>query len=370
MFLWNNLSRSETSQKFQTNLVNFVTNFANFFLQKNIYFESKNHPKTKRLKNLKFCELCEKYFVNSVLQKLVPFRKTNSVNLQIRNPNLVTRNNKQMQNYTEFNFKIQPLEPWNEILMAELIEIGFDSFTEELEGILAYIPTDLVNEENFKTLEIFNNENVKISYTFQEMPNINWNEEWEKNFSPINVEDKVLIRAEFHEPNPAMEEIIIQPKMSFGTGHHPTTHLMIQQMLEMDFTDKKVLDMGCGTSVLAIYAKMKGAKDVLAIDIDEWSIENSKENAERNNVELRIELGTAENLGKEKFDIILANINRNILISDIPTYVKDMNQGSELLLSGLCFFDVADILEVCTEQGLKLKNKQQREEWCSLLLEK
>ena len=275
-----------------------------------------------------------------------------------------------MQNYTEFNFKIQPLEPWNEILMAELIEIGFDSFTEELEGILAYIPTDLVNEENFKNLEIFNNENVKISYTFQEMPNINWNEEWEKNFSPINVEDKVLIRAEFHEPNPTMEEIIIQPKMSFGTGHHPTTHLMIQQMLEMDFKDKKVLDMGCGTSVLAIYAKMKGAKDVLAIDIDEWSVENSIENAERNNVELRIELGTAENLGKEKFDIILANINRNILISDIPTYVKDMNQGSELLLSGLCFFDVADILEVCKEQGLKLKNKQQREEWCSLLLEK
>ena len=175
-----------------------------------------------------------------------------------------------MNNYTEFNFKIQPLEPWNEILMAELIEIGFDSFTEELEGILAYIPTDLVNEENFKNLEIFNNENVKISYTFQEMPIINWNEEWEKNFSPINVEDKVLIRAEFHEANPAMEEIIIQPKMSFGTGHHPTTHLMIQQMLEMDFKDKKVLDMGCGTSVLAIYAKMKGAKDVLAIDIDEW----------------------------------------------------------------------------------------------------
>jgi ribosomal protein L11 methyltransferase len=227
-----------------------------------------------------------------------------------------------------------------------------------------------VNEENFKTLEIFNNENVKISYTFQEMPNINWNEEWEKNFSPINVEDRVLIRAEFHDSHPEMEEIIIQPKMSFGTGHHPTTHLMIQQMLDMDFEGKKVLDMGCGTSVLAIYAKMKGAKDVLAIDIDEWSVENSNENAARNNVELRIELGTAENLGKEKFDIILANINRNILISDIPTYVKDMNEGSQLLLSGLCFFDVDDILEVCTEQGLKLQNKQQREEWCSLLLVK
>ena len=228
----------------------------------------------------------------------------------------------------------------------------------------------MVNEENFKTLEIFNNENVKISYTFQEMPNINWNEEWEKNFSPINVEDKVLIRAEFHEPNPAMEEIIIQPKMSFGTGHHPTTHLMIQQMLEMDFKDKKVLDMGCGTSVLAIYAKMKGAKDVLAIDIDEWSVENSKENAVRNNVELEISQGTADNLGNGNFDIILANINRNILISDIPTYVSVLNDGGQLLLSGLCFFDVDDVLVVRTEQKFTLKRNLQREEWVSLLLEK
>ena len=157
---------------------------------------------------------------------------------------------------------------------------------------------------------------------------------------------------------------------NFEINHTSTLKGIGDDAAVLDFKDKKVLDMGCGTSVLAIYAKMKGAKDVLAIDIDEWSVENSKENAERNNVELRIELGTAENLGKEKFDIILANINRNILISDIPTYVKDMNGGSELLLSGLCFFDVADILEVCTEQGLKLKNKQQREEWCSLLLEK
>lgn len=275
-----------------------------------------------------------------------------------------------MNSYLEFNFTISPLQPWNEILMAELIEIGFDSFTEEHEGILAYIQKDLFDEKQLEEINLFSNEAVKISYTYKEMPNINWNEEWEKNFEPINVENQVSIRAEFHENQNLPHEIIIQPKMSFGTGHHPTTHLMIQQMLEMDFKDKKVLDMGCGTSVLAIYAKMKGAKDVLAIDIDEWSVENSKENAERNNVELRIELGTAENLGKEKFDIILANINRNILISDIPTYVKDLNEGSELLLSGLCFFDVDDILEVCTEQGLKLKNKQQREEWCSLLLEK
>lgn len=275
-----------------------------------------------------------------------------------------------MAAYLEFNFKIKPLQPWNEILMAELIEIGFDSFTEEYDGILGYIQKDLYKEEDLKSIPLFQNDDVEITYSYDEMPNINWNEEWEKNFSPINVEDQVLIRAEFHEPNPSMHEIVIQPKMSFGTGHHPTTHLMIQQMLDMDLENKKVLDMGCGTSVLAIFAKQKGAGRTVAIDIDEWSVENSKENAERNQVELDIELGTADNLGKEKFDVILANINRNILISDIPTYVSVLEDGGKLLLSGLCFFDVDDILEVCTEQNLKLEKKIQREEWVSLLLSK
>lgn len=275
-----------------------------------------------------------------------------------------------MTPYLEFNFKINPVQPWSEILMAELIEIGFDSFTEEHDGILAYIPEELYQEENLKNVSLMSNPEVEIAFSFSQMPNINWNEEWEKNFSPINVENKVLIRAEFHEEQSDLHQIIIQPKMSFGTGHHPTTHLMIQQMLDIDFTGKKVLDMGCGTSVLAIFAKQKGASEVVAIDIDEWSVENSKENAQRNQVELRISQGTAENLGNETFDIILANINRNILISDIPTYVSVLNQGGTLLLSGLCFFDVSDILQVCEEQGLTLKNKQQREEWCSLLLEK
>ena len=275
-----------------------------------------------------------------------------------------------MNNYLEFNFKIFPLQPWNEILMAELIEIGFDSFTEEHEGILGYIQKDLFNENQLKEINLFKNDEVKISYNYQEMPNINWNEEWEKNFSPINVENQVSIRAEFHENQNLPHEIIIQPKMSFGTGHHATTYLMIQQMLDLDFQNKAVLDMGCGTSVLAIFAKQKGAGKTVAIDIDEWSVENSVENAERNGVELEVSQGTAENLGKEKFDIILANINRNILISDIPTYVSVLNDGGQLLLSGLCFFDVDDILEVCTQQNLTLKKKLQREEWVSLLLEK
>jgi ribosomal protein L11 methyltransferase len=191
-----------------------------------------------------------------------------------------------------------------------------------------------------------------------------------KNFQPINVEDKVLIRAEFHESQGLEEEIIIQPKMSFGTGHHATTYLMIQQMMDIDFQGKKVLDMGCETSVLAIYAKKKGASDVLGIDIDEWAVENSRENAERNNTPMRVELGTADNLGQEKFEIILANINRNILISDIPRYVEVLEPGGSLLLSGLCFFDVDDILQVCNEQNLQLQKKLQREEWVSLLLTK
>ena len=275
-----------------------------------------------------------------------------------------------MNNYLEFNFKIEPLQPWNEILMAELIEIGFDSFTEEYDGILAYIPKDLFQEKELKEINLLQNPDIKISYTFEEMPNINWNEEWEKNFSPINVEDQVSIRAEFHEDQNLAHEIIIQPKMSFGTGHHATTYLMIQQMLDMDLKNKTVLDMGCGTSVLAIFAKQQGAGKTVAIDIDEWSVENSIENAARNNVELEISQGTAENLGAKYFDIILANINRNILISDIPTYVSVLNSGGKLLLSGLCFFDVDDILEVCTAQNLTLTKKLQREEWVSILLEK
>lgn len=275
-----------------------------------------------------------------------------------------------MQNYLEFNFKIQPLQPWNEILMAELIEIGFDSFTEEYDGILGYIQKELFKEEELKEVQLLQNPDINISYTFKEMPNINWNEEWEKNFSPINIEDQVSIRAEFHENQNLPHEIIIQPKMSFGTGHHATTYLMIQQMLDMDFENKTVLDMGCGTSVLAIFAKQQGAGKTVAIDIDEWSVENSIENAARNKVELKISQGTADNLGSENFDIILANINRNILISDIPTYVSILNNGGQLLLSGLCFFDVDDILEVCTAEKLTLTKKIQREEWVSLLLEK
>jgi len=274
-----------------------------------------------------------------------------------------------MAKYLEFDFKIKPLSSWSEIVIAHLIESEFDSFLENTEGFLAYIPKNKFEERRLKELQM-RFSGIEISYTFKEMPNINWNEEWEKNFPPINVENKVYIRAEFHSPQKIDHEIIIHPKMSFGTGHHATTYLMIQQMIDMDFVNKKVLDMGCGTSILGIYAKKRGARDVLGIDIDEWSVENSVENADLNNTTIRVELGTAENLGQEKFDIILANINRNILISDIHKYVEVLKKEGLLLLSGLCFFDVEDILQVCEEQDLVLNKKVQKEEWVSLLLAK
>lgn len=252
--------------------------------------------------------------------------------------------------------------------MAVLIDIGFDSFTENVDGITGYIPSASFDENSLRDVISQYQEGAEISYTISEMPDINWNEEWEKNFQPIRVEDKVLIRAEFHEPEPALHQIIIQPKMSFGTGHHPTTYLMIQQMLDIDFEGKKVLDMGAGTSLLAIYAMQRGAAEADAIDIDHWAVENSVENAARNGVVLRVEQGTSENLGDKKYDIILANINRNVLMDDIPRYVDVLHDKGLLILSGLCFFDENDILEVCQAASLTLEQRLQREEWVSLRL--
>ena len=279
-------------------------------------------------------------------------------------------------NYYELSFTYtSPIEKEiiNDVLAAELGEIGFESFTESEKGLLGYISEALYDKKTLDDkLADFPLENTRIDYTSKWVESKDWNEEWEKNyFKPIRIGNECIIRASFHEAEPGYTyNIIIDPKMAFGTGNHETTYLMISEMLKLDLEGKELLDIGCGTAVLAILARLKGAKRVAAIDIDEWSVENSVENAERNGVELEVSQGTAENLGKEKFDIILANINRNILISDIPTYVSVLNDGGQLLLSGLCFFDVDDILEVCTQQNLTLKKKLQREEWVSLLLEK
>lgn len=270
-------------------------------------------------------------------------------------------------NYIEYQFDIQPKEPFGEILTAFLADLEFESFVETDNGISAYVRTDLDDESGVQQI-IDDLKDVTIRYTKKEIIQQNWNEEWESNFHPILVADQCYIRAEFHESKPEIPyEVIIQPKMSFGTGHHETTHLMVEYILETEFEAKDVLDMGCGTSILGILAKMKGANYVEAIDFDQWAVDNSIENAERNKVELNIKLGDSSSLGGKEFDIILANINKNVLMRDIPNYVKNLNFAEgELILSGLMTQDFDDIKSLCESLGLKFINKKQRNEWIAL----
>lgn len=270
-------------------------------------------------------------------------------------------------NYIEYQFDIQPKEPFGEILTAFLADLEFESFVETDNGISAYVRTDLDDESGVQQI-IDDLKDVTIRYTKKEIIQQNWNEEWESNFHPILVADQCYIRAEFHESKPEIPyEVIIQPKMAFGTGHHETTHLMVEYILETEFEGKDVLDMGCGTSILGILAKMKGANYVEAIDFDQWAVDNSIENAERNKVELNIKLGDSSSLGGKEFDIILANINKNVLMRDIPNYVKNLNfTEGELILSGLMTQDFDDIKSLCESLGLKFINKKQRNEWIAL----
>lgn len=271
-----------------------------------------------------------------------------------------------LMNYTEYQFSISPLEPWREILMALLAECEFDSFVDTENGMEAYVITEL-EDQNSILEQIQSITEAKIDFVRTEIEQQNWNEQWESNFHPIIVSDQCYIRAEFHEPKPEIPyEIVIQPKMSFGTGHHETTHLMVEYILETEFAGKDTLDMGCGTSILAILAKMRGAAYTEGIDIDEWSIENSQENAERNHVEISARLGDAEILGDRNFDVILANIQRNILMEDIPKYIKVLNFGGELILSGLMQQDLEDIKSKSEENGLKFVSSKQRNDWIAL----
>ncbi|MDO5654688.1 MAG: 50S ribosomal protein L11 methyltransferase [Flavobacteriaceae bacterium] len=268
--------------------------------------------------------------------------------------------------FIEYNFTVTPPVPWSEILLAKLSQIEFDSFEENETGFKGYILSDNDDEEfiNFQISEL---EEAQISYEKKEIPQINWNEEWEKNFSPIEVDQRCFIRADFHEPNPDfLYEIIIQPKMSFGTGHHETTRLMVEFILDNDFEGKSVLDMGTGTGILAILTKLKGADHVVGIDIDEWSYHNARENAERNNTQIEWIKGGAESIPQEKYDCIIANINKNILMEDMPFYTNALKTGGTLLLSGLYDFDSEDIIQKANEFGLKFDDMKSMNQWIAL----
>ena len=269
--------------------------------------------------------------------------------------------------YLEYSFEITPLEPGVEILIAELGYSGFESFVETEAGVLAYIKKDEWNKAVLEDIQILNSEEFQVSYTVQEIEQANWNSEWEKNFQPIQVDNTVSVRAPFHE-NPNLQyDIIIEPKMSFGTGHHETTHMMIQHLINMDLEGKKVLDMGCGTGILAIFSEMKGARPIDAIDIDNWCYLNSLENVERNGCKhISVYEGDAQLLEGRKYDVIIANINRNILLNDMHTYAKSLNPNGVLLLSGFYNIDIPAIEEACVQYMLKLDGKLEKNNWVSL----
>lgn len=269
--------------------------------------------------------------------------------------------------YVGYHFKVEPRELGSEILIAELGELPFESFIETEEGLSAYIQKDLWSENILEGIHILENPNFKVDHVIEHIEQVNWNEEWEKNFEPIDVDGKCHVRAPFHEKTQAEYEIIIEPKMSFGTGHHETTHMMIQHLLETDVKGKKALDMGCGTAILAILAEMKGAQPIDAIDIDNWCYLNSIENIERNNCHhITVYEGDAALLEGRKYDVIIANINRNILLSDMQTYVDCLNENGVLLLSGFYHEDITAIDESCTSKGLKFEGQKERNNWVAL----
>ncbi|MDC1237870.1 50S ribosomal protein L11 methyltransferase [Polaribacter sp.] len=269
--------------------------------------------------------------------------------------------------YIEYNFTFSPKEPISEILIAELGNVGFESFVETENGVTAYIQKTDWSAEILADVFVLNSDEFSIEYNQNEVPQTNWNAEWEKNFEPIQVDDLVSIRAPFHE-NPNLKyDIVIEPKMSFGTGHHETTHMMVQHLLQLDLENKKVLDMGCGTGILAIFAEMKGAKPLDAIDIDNWCYENSIENVTRNNCEnISIYEGDATLLVDKKYDVIIANINRNILLMDMKVYTNCLEAGGILLLSGFYEQDIPVIDAEVSKYGLKLEKFIQRNNWVAL----
>lgn len=270
-------------------------------------------------------------------------------------------------NYLEFKFVIEPPQPASEILIAELGMAGFESFVENEDGITAYIPKEEYEAETMTGIHILQSNEFDISFTQTEIEQVNWNVEWEKNFHPIIVNEKCGVRAPFHPKPDVTYDIVIEPKMSFGTGHHATTHMMIEFLLEHDLEGKKVLDMGCGTGVLAIVAEKRGASQIDAIDIDNWCFQNTQENVERNEC-LKVEAfeGGAELLKDRQYDVIIANINRNILLEDMQEYDNSLNKGGELYLSGFYSKDIPVIREACEKQGLEYNDYKEREEWVAL----
>ena len=267
-----------------------------------------------------------------------------------------------MQEYVcvEFN-AVSPEE--QEIIIALLGEAGFEGFEQHDLELKAFI-----NKHDFREDELYRvSQQTGKNFLVEEITQKNWNAEWESAFQPVIISDFAAIRADFHPPiNSVKHEIIITPKMSFGTGHHATTSMMISQMSKLDFSDKSVLDFGTGTGILAILASKMGASDILAIDHDDWSISNANENFERNGVK-NVQLVKTDRISvNKKFDYILANINKQVIVDNISSMVKWLGNGGYLLISGILSSDEQDIIDSCSDFSLQLVEKSQTQGWICL----
>lgn len=277
-------------------------------------------------------------------------------------------------NFIELIFTIEPLEPGRDILMAELAEVGFDSFEYTSDGLKAYCED--IGYHHEEVIEIVDrySDAFRISWRKGEIESINWNEEWEKNYAPIVIDNRCSIRAPFHSPRPDLEyDLVIEPKMSFGTAHHDTTALMLRWLLDMDLKNKKVLDMGCGTGVLAIFAHIRGASFIMAVDNYIWACTNTKENAARNGADfIQVLHGDVKLMDEitEDFDLILANINRNVLLDDMPAYISRMAPKGLLLLSGFFIEDEPVLSGLAEKNGLRKKAILEQNNWSSVCYEK
>ncbi|MCF8463740.1 MAG: 50S ribosomal protein L11 methyltransferase [Flavobacteriales bacterium] len=263
--------------------------------------------------------------------------------------------------------KVRPIEPGREILISDLSDIDFEGFLETEEGVDAYIEESELDMK--KVEEVFNQmreAEFEVSCTYSVAEEKNWNEEWEKNFDPVEIKDLCRIRAPFHDSKAGFKkEILIMPKMSFGTGHHATTSMMVENLMTVK-TEGPLLDMGSGTAVLAILARKLGVEDVTAIDIDDWAFENAPDNCELNNIDdIVILQGDASLLGKKKFNTVLANINRNVLLEDIPIYASVLNKNGQLFVSGFYVEDLPMILEVAVRSGFIFNGNLTQNNWVS-----
>lgn len=274
--------------------------------------------------------------------------------------------------YLELNIELKPRDPWAEILIAELADLGFESFIETDSGIKAYAPETIGNiPALLEETSMNNNPDLESSFEIVKIPHQNWNAQWEADFEPVLVDERCVILAPFHDlyafSNPL--KIIIQPQMSFGTGHHQTTFLMSQYLLDEPHMPDSVLDMGTGTGVLAILAEKLGAKNILAVDIEPWSVENTAENAERNHCkEIKALEGDVDVAFGSKFGLILANINKNVLKTHLPHYAALSEPGTLLFLSGFFASDVAELTAAAEAVGFELREVREKETWAAMKL--